>query len=290
MTTQHNHNLTLAASAREFLRAVPAAQHQPGKPTPIFFGQQTGMMEGGTSIMYLQFVGDGEWFSADAFTSEGAQFAINGGGGMNRAPGGGRFNGGGRGGFGGPGGGAGGGPGGGGPGGGFGGGGPGFGGRGNTQDNAADSPTLFDPLRIEFFKKLYANLSASDLAKKETDLLKTALSQGRPVYAVLPPGVASEFTNRLEREGFTCSTITTWREISPPVDDTDTAGGNFFGRGGMLNGMGGGGNVPGMPNGGQFFGGRNNNRRRGFGGPGESTTENAQIRVIQVTLTPTKSS
>jgi hypothetical protein len=223
--------------------------------------------------MYMQFVGEGEWYSADAFTPEGARIAMPGGG---IARGGGNFGGGGGGGGGFNGGG--GGFNGGGGGGGFNGG----GGRGNfrggqpQQDQPADAPTLFDPDRVAFIKQLYAKMSDDDLTKQETKLLTDALAQGREIYAVLPTTNALAFSRRLSREGFNCKVIAHWREYQPPVDDADAPIGGF-GRGGGIAGIA----LPGGPGG----MGRGGMRRRGFPqqGPGGVVAEPSNIQVIQVT-------
>ncbi len=64
MLVQYGHNLSLAFSARQILRFVPA-DNPPGQPRPVVF------MDHGIFpqlLMYMQFVGDADWYTSDAFT------------------------------------------------------------------------------------------------------------------------------------------------------------------------------------------------------------------------------
>jgi hypothetical protein len=210
----------MAWSARAFLDAVPAAKHKAGKPEPILFADTTGpQLAGPTSIMYFQFVGGGEWYSADAFTSRGARGGMTGRLSRGGPPG-------------------------------MGGAGPGLrGGRGD-RDQSTDAPTVFDPQRAAFMQQLYSKMSSTDLAREETKLLGNALKDGREIYAVLLKDTANEFRQRLKREGFDCTLITTWKEFQPPAEENESLPP-------LAGGM--------MPRGGQ---GRRPGGMGGFGGPG----------------------
>ncbi len=65
----HVHNQNLAFTAQAFLKAVPEAHGQKGKPTPLYIVDDGGIF--GSLAMYMQFVGDGEWCANSAFSTLG---------------------------------------------------------------------------------------------------------------------------------------------------------------------------------------------------------------------------
>lgn len=301
MERQHTQNEKLAYSAKALVQTLPVARHQKGKPDPVYFAEDGGM--GSRLIMYLQFAGDGDWYTTNAYTVRGANAHGFGGGGRPPGaggPGGGGANngGGGRRFF------NGGGPGGGGPGGGFplAGGPPGAGGSIAQAEADQQAPVLFDPERRKFIEQLYekpsetdphAKKTQADLQREEAEMLNAAFDGGRPVYAVLTPDTAVEFTRRLGFEGFDSRKITWWKEPADPPAETDgavvtppIAGRGGFGGGGFNRG--GRGNQGGGP-GGPGFGGNQN--AAGLSPPsrggrmGESAGQQT-LQVIQIVRKP----
>jgi hypothetical protein len=177
--------LSLAQTGKMLMDKVPSKS--------VLFAENTGGIA--TPSNYIQFVGDWEMYSADAFSVTGSRRGFGGGGpagGRRNGNGGGRGgNGGGRGNFGGPGGGP---PGGGfgGPGGGPGGGGPGAfngggGGNGNgpANNDANVVATPMQPEQQQYHAALYQNKSSRQLYQMEADVVNKALAENRKVFVVL---------------------------------------------------------------------------------------------------------
>jgi hypothetical protein len=80
MASQYTHNQVQADTARRFIAAAPGVVRRSDQPQPVLFGEgdgggpgMGGMGGGGqaASIMFLQAVADGQWYSASAFTMQG---------------------------------------------------------------------------------------------------------------------------------------------------------------------------------------------------------------------------
>ncbi len=229
-------------------------------------------------LMYMQVIGDGDWFSVNAFTPSG------GGGrgmlGMNR-------------------------------------GGGGRGGRGgnnaptpatppapnangnNTADNDQPTPVLIDPQRVAYTREVYGQKTEAQLTAEQTSLLNDAINAGRPIYALLTPSSATTFRERLAPEGFDCKVIAKWNELLGPETEADATNtprpggiGQFFGGGG------GGGRGRGGPGGGGFGGpggggfgrfGPGNDRAAGALSPpsrGMRSESPQNLQVLQITRRP----
>jgi hypothetical protein len=260
LSQQRAANSRLAYSSDALTKAVSQSRPAAAKGRPVYFSDEQG--QGSQMVMDLQFTAGGEWYTLDSFSAQG------GGGGGFGPMGAGRGGPGGPGGFGGP-------------------GGPGGG---------AGQPTVFDPQRQKYTQQLYSHLSSQDLIRRQTAIVRTALDQSRPVYAILSVGSVSQFKRQLASEGFVCTLVTSGREPALPVDATGFGGpGGRGGRAGGGRGGPGGFGGPGGPGGfggGGGFGGPGGfgGGRGGFGGPGgggmgmDSVPQTLQ--VLQITAKP----
>jgi Dolichyl-phosphate-mannose-protein mannosyltransferase len=76
LSRQQAFNQRLVSSGRSFLNAVGPIQAAHGNVRPVFFAEDQG--PGSDMLMYMQFVGDGEWYSTRSFTSQGARGPMRG--------------------------------------------------------------------------------------------------------------------------------------------------------------------------------------------------------------------
>ncbi|MGA2583689.1 MAG: glycosyltransferase family 39 protein [Tepidisphaeraceae bacterium] len=237
-------NLGLAYSGAAMHDTIASSNlHHAISGKPIFFSDEQGGGMGSQLLLYLQFIGGGDWYTGSSFVADGE--------GRGRP---GRFGGGG-------------GPGRAGPGPGFG---PGLGmGQGMAGQNGANNPSPMDPERQEYLQKVYANYSNYDLRIQEKNLISSALDQGRPVYGVLNVSTGYDFIELMESEGFSCKVLAKWQEptVELPASPLSDGGGPPGGGRGMgRGGFGGGGPAGGQGGFAGGFGGGPGNFGGGQGG------------------------
>jgi hypothetical protein len=246
--------LSLAETGKMLVDNVPEKS--------VVFAENTGGIN--TPANYIQFVGDWEMYSADAFSMQGSRRGMGparrNGNGNGRGGGRGNFGGGPGGGFGGPGGGGFGGPGGGGPG-GPGGNGGANGNAGNNDTNPVATPT--QPEQQEYHASLYKNKTSGQLYRLEADVVNKAFAENRRVFVVVATehvsqspsnpswwnsGIGNDslatFKEDLGEAGkYHYKVVTRWQDVALPEEreedlsltDNSPMGG---GRGGMGGGFG----------------------------------------------------